>query len=261
MRPGSPPLLSVPPHIQVAGPFGQNIGSGRRVRHGSVTIGMMGNEHPATKTTASVEQMAEAFYKAYFTYLNDCPKPDSIKIVLSHWALETGWGKSMRCYNVGNAKSREGDGYDYCFFACNEILDSSLARWLQCESPETVKITSHRADGKCVVWFYPKHPACRFRAFDCLYAGAYDHLKLLIQRFDKAWHYIVSPDVAAFSAALKAQRYYTADEVSYTKTLTSVFRMFDSVKLPTGPMFTAQERANLLNQVALSLRGLGTHQT
>lgn len=221
---------------------------------------MMAKEHVTTRTQVNVQQMATAFYDAYSRFLNSCPKPESVKILLSHWALETGWGKAMRCYNVGNAKSRDGDGYDYCYFACNEILTRASAERFHAHAPNTTKITKYRSDDRCVIWFYPRHRWSRFRAFDNLYEGAYDHLKLLIRRFGLAWQPLVNGNVEAYSRMLKAQRYYTADEPVYTKTIKAVFSMFEDIELPEQPMFTEREREQVLNNVALSLARLRIQQ-
>ena len=195
-------------------------------------LGMV-EELKAEKTIVTMQQMALAFYEAYYLYFNSWPKPESIKILLSQWALETGWGKSMWCYNIGNAKSRPGDGHNWCFFKCNEVIKKSTAERLQASSPSTAKITSYRSDGLCIVWFYPKHAWSRFRAFKTLDDGVYDHLRMVVQNFNKAWPYVVKGDPTKYSKALKRQGYYTADEASYTKTLRSIY---DNLSVDAPPI-------------------------
>lgn len=137
------------------------------------------------------------------------PARSSLLVLLSQWALETGRGKSMHCYNFGNVKSNGTSG-DWCFFRCNEII------------------------GGKVVWFEPDHPACRFRAFTTLQAGADDYLSTLHRRFTRAWPAVVEGNPAAFSHLLRAQGYYTANEAQYTATLTALFREFDRhIGVPT----------------------------
>lgn len=216
----------------------------------------MSEELEAVRTPVTKQQMAIAFYEAYWRYFNSWPKKDSIRILLAQWALETGWGKSMWCYNVGNAKSRPNDGYDWCFYKCNEIIAKSTAERLQATSPATAKITSYRSDGLCVIWFYPKHAWSRFRAFRALDAGVYDHLVLVVKKFDKAWPYVVRGDPAEYSRALRRQGYYTADEAAYTKTLKGVFDMLASIELPDRPLLTEEERREALNTTALSLQNI-----
>jgi len=217
----------------------------------------MPEELVAEKTAVTAQQMALALHEAYHRYFNSHPNRDSIRILLSQWALETGWGKSMWCFNVGNAKSRNGDGHDWCFFKCNEVIKRSTAEALQRASPATAKIASYRSDGLCVIWFHPKHAWARFRAFRTLEDGVRDHLRLIVQKFDKAWPCIVKGDPVEYSRALKRQGYYTADEAQYTRVLKSVFDKLDSIVLPEAPLFTEEERREALNRVALSLQNMG----
>jgi hypothetical protein len=205
------------------------------------------------KTNVTPQEMALALVKAYWQYFNSWPKKDTIKVLLAQWALETGWGKSMHCFNVGNAKSREGDWHNYCFFKCNEILRKDVAEQLLHEDPTRVIITSYRTNNACVTWFLPKHPWSRFRAFRTLEDGVYDHLKMVVKRFDRAWLHAVAGDPRAYSRALKAQKYYTADEASYTRTLVSVFNKLDSLEMPQGPLVTPEDRQRVLASISLSL--------
>jgi hypothetical protein len=213
----------------------------------------MAKQHEATKTVVTTSEMALAFYEAFDLYFNNQPKPMTVKILLAHWALETGWGKSMYCNNVGNAKSRKGDGFDYCYFACNEVLSKVHAERLAEIAPKTARITRYRTDNRCIIWFYPNHPWCRFRAFDTLSEGAYDHLKLLVRRFGLAWAQVVSGNAEQYSRALKAQHYYTADEAHYTKAITSIVRGFDDIELPQEPLISEAERKKILAVVGASL--------
>lgn len=205
------------------------------------------------RTKVTPQEMALALVKAYWKYLNSWPKKDTIKVLLAQWALETGWGKHMHCYNVGNAKHSFDSGEDYCFFKCNEILRKDIAERLLHEDPTRVQITTYRANNTCITWFLPKHPWTRFRAFKTLDEGVYDHLKMVVNRFDAAWPHAVRGDPQAYSHALKQQKYYTADEASYTKTLVSVFNKLDSLELPTEPFIQEEERQRLLNLVSISL--------
>ncbi len=49
------------------------------------------------------------------------------------------------------------------------------------------------------------------------------------QRYAEAWEQILRGDPAAFSKALKAHGYYTANEVQYTAAVVSLFREFLAV--------------------------------
>lgn len=187
-------------------------------------------------TTLTKESVLEAFWKSWLSRFGSVPKKESIWVLLAQVTLETGL-KSCHCWNLGNVKSREGDGYDYTYFACNEILPTAQAHKLATASPATTKITRDRSDGTSVIWFYPDHPTCRFRAFGSLLEGAADHLAILTKRFQKSWSAVLAGDPIAYAHALKVQGYYTADESDYARSLASLFRSlskmpFDYDSLP-----------------------------
>jgi hypothetical protein len=162
----------------------------------------------------------------------------------------------MWCYNLGNVKSKAGDGHDYCYFACNEILKKSVADAYAAKDPSTAKVTQYRGDGTAIIWFYPKHPGCRFRAFNTLLEGCIDYVSLLNKRFTNAWPAVCAGNPAQFSHMLRTQGYYTADESSYTRTLTSVFGTISKLNvdysIPVDNTLTDDEKSRILNLVALT---------
>lgn len=158
-----------------------------------------------------------ALARAWHDLTLETPKRESICCLAAQWALETGWGHSMHCFNFGNVKSAEGDGRDFTYFACNEIMPLRQAQGYASRSPNTAKITKVRSDGTAVIWFYPDHAACRFRAFKTMREGAADYLGLLRRRFVRAWPQAAAGDPAAFADALHAQGYFTADLDDHTE--------------------------------------------
>lgn len=220
----------------------------------------MASELPDKKTPVTKEQVIEALWKAWQGFFGSTPKKESIWVLASQWALETGWGRSMHNFNLGNVKSRVGDGFDYQYYACNEILSKSEAVRLNDADPEHAKILNTRADGTCIIWFYPPHPGCRFRAFNTLLEGATDYITLLVKRFDKAWPAVSSGDPAQFSHLIRQQDYYTADEAPYTAQLTSIYRSFAKLVFDYGslPMMTEQEKTELDGVLAKSTADLVT---
>jgi hypothetical protein len=189
----------------------------------------MSEERQAMKTPATSKQLFASMCRAWRRCFKEEPSRDAIILLLSHWALETGYGRSMWNFNLGNAKAKVGGAYDYCFFSCNEILSKKQAESMQKATPDTAKITRYRDDGTCIIWFYPKHPACCFRAFSDLDAGALDHLDLIHRRFSQAWSSVLSGDPKGFCHALRQQGYYTADESSYTAGVCKIFEGLKSV--------------------------------
>jgi len=185
-------------------------------------------EMPAVKTPVSKEAMLVAMALGWNKKFGEPPNRNSVLLLLSHWAFETGHGNSMWCFNLGNVKAKVTGAYDYCFFACDEILPAAQAERLAAATPETAKIKKRRSDGTCIIQFYPKHPACCFRAFTSLDDGVTDHLDLIHKRFKYAWPFVVAGDVSGFCKALKQQRYYTADEAAYTRGVVGVFSSYSA---------------------------------
>jgi flagellum-specific peptidoglycan hydrolase FlgJ len=128
-------------------------------------------------------------------------------------ALETGRWKHCHCWNLGNVKSSFGDGRDFTFFRCNEVLSGKT------------------------VWFDPPHPYTRFRAFRTLAEGAVDHLAFLrgLTRYKIAWQWVMAGDPHAFVQALKAAGYFTADEAPYERSVASLFNEFSHLPFDVEP--------------------------
>ena len=186
----------------------------------------MSSELEARKTPATAQELFAALNDSWVAMFGERPRKESLILLMSQWALETGHGKSMWCYNLGNVKARPTGSYDYCYFACNELLPTASARSMQAGDPEHAKIQADRADGNSWIWFYPKHVGCCFRAFRTLVEGAVDHLTIVNKRFSKAWPAVILGDVVGYSHALKIQGYYTADEAAYTRGVLSVFGQY-----------------------------------
>lgn len=155
-------------------------------------------ELPDLLTVASVPQIAAALAHASTALGLGLDRRD-VCLLLAQVAFETGLGKSMHRWNLGNAKHVDGDGRDWCSFACTEVL--------------------HGRE----VWFFPPAPACRFRAFRSLDEGAVDYLSMMRRTFRSAWPALLSGDPVAFVSALKAAHYFTADVGLYTRGVSSIF--------------------------------------
>lgn len=217
----------------------------------------MAQELIAIKTPITKEEAIRALWHGWLAFFGaPPPKKECIWLLTAQWGLETGWGKSMWNYNFGNVKSIDGDGHDYQFFACNEILDTGHAEQLQEASPQTVKVVPYKSLGKSVVWFYPKHPGCRFRAFADAAAGATDHISLVNRRFSKAWPSVLTGDPQTYAKALKAQGYYTADEYEYMKGLVGCYNMAAKAQIDytTLDVLTASDVEHLQALVGMSLQ-------
>lgn len=197
---------------------------------------MVGEERPSILTHATPQEMFEALSAAWSAAPGEGQQPtrESFLVLLAQWALETGWGHACRNWNIGNAKATpHGDTWpiesrhDWTFYSCNEVLSPTGAQRAVADArpridgmgPDAVIYTNKPG----VVWFYPNNPACCFRSFETLAEGAHDYLDLLSHRFHAAWPAMLDGDPAGFAHVLKEERYYTASEEAYTRTLTSVF--------------------------------------
>ena len=194
---------------------------------------------PAKRTKVTPEEL----YAALARLAPELSR-DALLVLLGHWGLETGDGAGCWGYNLGNVKGRPGgsDGRSWQFFACNEILAPSAANAIVARAgdreprrseddpaafgrPEFDKVsksavtTSTTANGQVVLWAFPPHPVCCFRAFRTLEDGAKDYLEILKKQFGSSWPFVIAGDTAGFSHALKLKGYYTADESHYTKAL------------------------------------------
>lgn len=213
-------------------------------------------ELEAVKTPVSKQELLLGLWQAWYQIFNEQPKHESICVLGGQWALETGWGKSMWCFNLGNVKSVEGDGHNYCFFGCGEELPLSVAQQAVRNSPLVTIVRQYSVNNKPMasVWIEPKHPWCRFRAFNTLLEGSVDYVKLLNKRFQKSWPAVLAGDPALFSHYLKQQGYYTADETKYTNSIKSTFKtmMAQNVNF-TLPDLSDEEKTQVKNLVALTM--------
>jgi hypothetical protein len=162
-----------------------------------------------TKVTAG--EMIAALGEGWQGLFGETPKQESVFVLVAQWALETGWGKGMHAYNVGNIKSVEGDGEDFTYFTCDEYI------------------------GGKHVWFSPDSPACRFRAYKTLALGALDYLKTVSQRYAASWTAVIAGDPAQYAHMLKMQKYYTGSEADYTSTLVSVVHQLQRTASAAAP--------------------------
>jgi len=176
-------------------------------------------ELPDKKTPVSAEAMGQAF-------LAEVPGlgRQGLRLLLAHWAGETGWGKSMHGFNVGNAKSAGTSG-NWMFYKCGEKVSLSTAREWEKSGLVTIdKIVGDRA----TVTVYPKHPACRFAAYPDLASGVHAYLTLLQDGYPQAWDVAIRGGSAEeFARALNANPkriYYTASVESYVALMDGVIK-------------------------------------
>ena len=214
-------------------------------------------EHPQyipTKVTKLTEsEAAIALQEGWSKYMGQTPKMETLAILWSHTALETGRWKMMRNYNWGNIKKRhavpryriEDDGHLFTMFATGENLWNKQSKKYE------------------YVWFNPPHTQTHFVAHKSVTDGATHYIDFLAKRtrYAKAWGKMIDGDPKAYSHELKVAGYYTASEALYTKhvvNLTSEFmrkcdKLLDGINVEGMDLFTDEEREQILNEVGMSI--------
>lgn len=199
-------------------------------------------ELPNELTHVTANELGGALVKAWGHLWQEVPRRETVLVLLAQSALETGRWRSCHNFNLGNIKSRPGDGRDWTYFRCNEV-----------EHGRTV-------------WYDPPHPACRFRAFRTLEEGAVDHLAFLrgMKRYAQAWPMAIAGDPRAFVGELKRAGYFTASLEPYATSVASIYHDFDrTLTFEIPPLVAAppedvalddEERQRVMDRVALSLR-------
>ena len=200
----------------------------------------MGKQLPNVVTKVSTADILTSLAKAWLHLFAKAPKRASLDVLAAQWALETGWGKSMHCFNVGNVKGKVGGDRNWTFFACNEILSSASAHHFAQIDPEHAKITADNGKS-ATIWFYPPHSGCCFRAFETLDAGVADYLSLLYHRFSGAWPAALAGDPEAFAVKLHELRYYTASVALYTSVLKKTYVTVASVRVDLDALVAHDE--------------------
>lgn len=202
----------------------------------------MGNRLEAKRTPVLFQEMAAAVSRAWQKLLGTTPSSESLLVILSQSALETGHWKFCYCYNFGNIKAGASWQGDHCFY----FADESVSR---AQADAALRLRAPRTDGKlgdnvtlrtlpndrAVVTLYPDHPWCRFRAFTGIDAGAEDYLGFLNRRYARAWSAVEAGDAEGFVRKLKEQGYFTADLDRYLSSVLSVMRRYRPQLMPPPP--------------------------
>jgi hypothetical protein len=187
---------------------------------------------------------AKVLEQAWITLFGYKPSIDCLSVLFAQFGLETGYGKFSHNYNWGNIKSSPQDGYMWCEFKCNEIINNQE------------------------IWYSPPSIYCRFRAFKTAYDGAINYIGFLSQKkgYANAWAEVIKGDPVNFCAQLKASHYFTADLGQYTAGVVSICNQFKTkysgIDLSTHILppndkdiepFTPEEITQIQSQLGLSL--------
>ena len=165
---------------------------------------------PLVHTAIRPPDLFTDFRGAWQGLIGTEPTRASLLTLLSHWALETGFGAACWNYNLGNVKHVAGDGRDYTMVRLNEVVNGKT------------------------VWYDPPHPATWLRAFHGLAEGVNDYLVILRGQFGFCWPFVEAGDVEGFCHALRSRGYFTADLVQYTAGVLRCYHQLDA-SIPADP--------------------------
>lgn len=216
----------------------------------------MSKELPAKLTKVSNEEVLYAMANAWLQLFHEQPKKESLLVLLAQGALETGQFKKMWCYNIGNIKSVEGDGRNYTYYKCNELIKRDYAEKLVASADKDggpAQITSISGN-IATIWFFPNNKYCKFRAFETLQEGAIDYMAFLHRRFNSAWSAVLSGNPQQFCHLLKLKNYYTADEKQYTRGVVALYNQFNKLDYDPSklPVLSDVEKEKVLNSITLT---------
>lgn len=144
------------------------------------------------RTPLSGSQASAAIRAAYVEVVGQEPSEGTLAILTSHWALETGQGKSMYNYNFAGIKGRGPEGL-------------------------TVVMNTREGYGDNAVQIRDG-----FRAYTSAEAGAKDYVSLLHRRYGGALEAAGNEEPSRFAWELKAKGYYTGDPELYSKSVTQL---------------------------------------
>lgn len=161
---------------------------------------------PDHLTPVHVRDVYAALWAAWQKQLGGTPLRNSVLLLLAHWSFETGAGKWMHCFNIGNIKHTPGDARNYCQFQAGE--DDPAGK-------ETLSVMS-------------------FRAYPDLASGCEDYMTVLRADFRYAWPAVAAGDPTDFCHRLKMARYYTAPEATYTRGVVGCMHYLDTL-IPADP--------------------------
>lgn len=163
---------------------------------------------PTVKTTITLNDLILGLIEGWMKQFNETPSKESIGVLYSQNALETGNTVSMYNYNLGNVKyiPSSGDDDNIEYIMLNNV-------W---EIEKGVK-----------VFYQPPNKQTWFRSFPTLADGVAHHLDFLKNhRYKNAWLAVESGNPAMFSRLLKISGYYTAPEADYSRLMCYYFNKY-----------------------------------
>lgn len=149
---------------------------------------------PTVRTPVDMRTFAHAVDVAWQELFLGAPaRKEQAGVIWAQYGIETGAGPACWCWNIGNIKHVQGDGFDYYM----------------------LRDTWEMIHGEKVV-FQPPHPATWFRAYPDLATAMAEHLRFLRRpRYAKAWLGVETGDCELFARLLHEAGYFTASASAY----------------------------------------------
>ncbi len=218
---------------------------------------------PDQVTPAEIGDVLPALYRAWVEMFDKPPaNKDAIVLLASHSAFESGWWKSMHCWNFGNSKTVPGayPGKEWTFFRCYEVLTAESAERYVARGNGLAKIRgpSKTVAGSVIVDFFPDHPACCFSAYRDLQHGVDSYLRMIFTRYNRSWNAVITGSPVTFANELKMDGYYTADPTVVGRELERVYKMVAKIpfSLAELPVLSEARKKELLVMVGETSRSL-----
>ena len=178
-------------------------------------------------TPLTWEQDRDSMRWALTNALGSPPSDTCLALAQAKCGLETGRLRSCHRNNRGNVKA--GVKYDgmYCCFELNEVLHENgrdVTVWFspvgRLDKKGGKVIAEDSADP-------PGHPQTRMRAYENEFVGADAYVQfMLTPNFRPAFERMKAGDAIGMVRAMKAARYFTADETVYAKAVASMHREY-----------------------------------
>lgn len=148
-----------------------------------------------------------------------------LALALAKCALETGRFQKIWNDNFGNVKAGENYAGMYTCIRLNEVI-GGVVKWFDPSGPVIRLIGgSFTPTSEPRVPVPPGHPQTRMRAYAGHTDGAYSYAEFMQAR-PSLWAALQLGEPIRFVHAMKAARYFTADEEPYAKAVASLYKEF-----------------------------------
>lgn len=180
------------------------------------------------RTPITIPQAIECMRWALKCELGTEPSDEALALALAKTALETGRWKAIWNSNWGNVKAPDSYQGMFTCITLNEVLVRQGKRVLVWFAPEGELTGNPAKGGKLIGRPLPVpdgHPQTRMKAFANRYDGALSYVHFVAGgHYREAWRKLLTGDARGYVHALKAAKYFTADEGPYADGVVSLQR-------------------------------------